>query len=173
MTQELIIVATVLRPHGRYGDVRLQVETDHPDILMNSSRIFLGNEPGEPAAVEKIRTHKGAPLLKLAGIATMDAASALKGKAICLPKDELPALESGEFFLHDLVGLDVVDHNGVEIGITQWIMETGGTPVLVVTAQDGEEFMIPFSPDAVGEVSLVENRIILADLPGLLDINRK
>ena len=173
MTQELIIVATIIRPHGRYGDVRLQLETDHPEILMNSSKVYLGNDPGEPATIEKIRTHKEAPLLKLAGIDSMDAAHALKGVAISLPKDELPPLESGEFYLHDLVGLDVVNHNGDEIGVTQWIMETGGTPVLVVTAPDDEEFLIPFSPDAVGDVSLKEKRIILADLPGLLEINRK
>ena len=117
--------------------------------------------------------HKGAGLLKLAGIDSIDAAKALRGKVICLPKDELPPLESGEFFLHDLVGLDVVDHNGDEIGSTEWILETGGTPVLIVTTPDGEEIMIPFSPDAVGEVSLEENRITLADLPGLLETNRK
>jgi 16S rRNA processing protein RimM len=173
MTQELIIVATVLRPHGRHGEVRLQLETDYPDTLLNSARIYVGIEPGEPAAVEGLRMHKETPLLKLAGIDTIDAAKALRGKAICLPKDELAPLESGEFFLHDLVGLDVIDHNGDEIGNAEWILETGGTPILVVTAPDGEEFMIPFSPDAVGDVSLEENRITLNDLPGLLDINRK
>jgi 16S rRNA processing protein RimM len=173
MTQELIIVATVLRPHRRHGEVRRQRQTDHPDTLLNSTRIYIGNEPGEPAAVEGIRMHKGAGLLKLAGIDSIDAAKALRGKVICLPKHELSPVESGEFFLHDLVGLDVVDHNGDEIGSTEWILETGGTPVLIVTTPDGEEIMIPFSPDAVGEVSLEENRITLADLPGLLETNRK
>ncbi len=149
------------------------METDHPATLLKSTRIYIGDEPGEPATVEGIRMHKGIGLLKLAGIDTIDAANALRGRTICLPKDELPPLESGEFFLHDLVGLDVVDHNGDEIGSTEWILETGGTPVLVVVAPDGEEIMIPFSPDAVGEVILEENRITLADLPGLLEINRK
>ena len=109
----------------------------------------------------------------VSGIDSMDAANALKGVAISLPKDELPPLESGEFYLHDLIGLDVVNHNGDEIGVTQWIMETGSAPVLVVTAPDDEEFLIPLSLDAVGDVSLKEKRITLADLPGLLEINRK
>jgi ribosomal 30S subunit maturation factor RimM len=52
-------------------------------------------------------------------------------------------------------------------------METGSTPVFVVTAADDEEFLIPFSPDAVGDVSLEDKRITLSDLPGLLEINRK
>lgn len=173
MTQELFIVATVLRPHGRNGEVRLQLETDHPDTLLNSSRIYLGNAPGDPVAVERSRMHKGAPLLKLEGIDTIDAAKGLKGTPVCLPRDELAPLQSGEFFLHDLVGLDVVDHKGDAVGTTEWIMETGGTPVLVVTARDDEEILIPFSPDAVDGVSLEDRRITLADLPGLLEINRK
>jgi len=173
MTQELIIVATVIRPHGRYGDVRLRLETVHPDILMKSSRVYLGTDAEAPAEVEKIRMHKGAPLLKLSGIDSIDAANILKGKAVCLPKEDLAPLQSGEYFLHDLVGLNVFDHKGDEIGKTRWIMETGATPVLVVTARDGEEILIPFSPDAVDDVSLEENRLTLADLPGLLEINRK
>ena len=68
MNQELIIVATVLRPHGRKGEVRLQLETDHPDTLLNSSRVYLGEEPGDPVSVEAVRMHKGTPLLKLSGI---------------------------------------------------------------------------------------------------------
>lgn len=168
MSLDLYIVARILRPHGRNGEIRLNPQTDHLDILLGTKRVFLGLDEGIPVQVERIRMHKNTPLMKIAGIDNITSAETLRGKDVCLPRAELAPLEDGEYFLHDLVGLKVMDHEGALIGNVEWIMETGGTPVLVGEGELGE-FLIPFSPDAVGEVDLEKGLLRLNHLPGLLE----
>ncbi len=168
MSLDLYIVARILRPHGRKGEVRLGPQTDHLDILLGSKRVFLGLDEEIPVQVEKIRMHKNTPLMKIAGIDDITSAETLRGKDVCLPRAELAPLADGEYFLHDLVGLKVMDHEGTLIGNVEWIMETGGAPVLVGEGESGE-FLIPFSPDAVGEVDLEKGLLRLNHLPGLLE----
>jgi 16S rRNA processing protein RimM len=166
--KDLFIVAEVLRPHGLRGEVVVRPLTDHLETLTGAARVYLGLEATEPVDVENIRLHKGSPLLKLAGIHNMDDALALKGQEICLPREELIPLEEGEYFLHDLVGLTVLDHLGNEVGPIERVVETGGPPVLTGPGSDGEEFMIPFAPGTIDDVDLEKGTITLVNLPGLI-----
>jgi 16S rRNA processing protein RimM len=167
--KDLFIVAEILRAHGHRGDVVARPLTDYVGTLTDAVRIYLGQEASEPLIIQKIRLHKGNYLLKLEGVDDMNDALALKGQKICLPKEELTPLQEGEYFLHDLVGLTVLDHLGNEVGPVEAIMETGGPQVLTGPGQDGKEFMIPFSPGTIDEVDLKKGTIRLVDLPGLLD----
>ena len=167
--KDLFIVAEVLRPHGLRGEVVVRPLTDHLETLTGAARVYLGREALTPVDVEGIRLHKGNPLLKLAGIHNMDDALALKGQEICLPREELTPLAEGEYFLHDLIGLTVLDHLGNEVGPIERIVETGGPPILTGPGPDGEEFMVPFAPGTVDEVDLEAGTIVLVNLPGLID----
>lgn len=167
--KDLFIVAEILRPHGLRGEVVLRPITDHLGSLTGADRVYLGQEALTPIDVEGIRLHKGNPLLKLAGINDMDAAIVLKGQMICLPREELIPLEEGEYFLHDLVGLTLLDHLGKEVGPVEKILETGGPPILTGSRPEGGEFMAPFAPGTIDEVDLEKGTIKLVDLPGLIE----
>jgi 16S rRNA processing protein RimM len=167
--KDLFTVAQVLRSHGRRGEVVLRPQTDHLDSLTSASGVYLGHKAIQPVPVESIRLHKGNPLLKLEGVDDMDSAGALKGIEICLPVEELPPLEEGEYFLHDLVGSTLLDHNGETIGLVDNFMETGGPPLLTGTRMDGKEFMVPFASGTIDEVDLKKGTIRLVDLPGLIE----
>ncbi len=166
--KDLFIVAEVLRAHGRRGDVVLRPLTDNLETLTGAARVYLGMEASKPVNVQNIRLHKGNPLLKLEGIDDMNGAIALKGIAICLPREELTPLKEDEYFLHDLVGLNLLDHLGNEVGPVEKIMETGGPPILTGPGPDGKEFMVPFAPGTIDEVDLEKGTIRLIDLPGLI-----
>ncbi len=167
--KDLIIVAEILRAHGHRGDVVLRPLTDHLETLTKATRVYLGMEASEPVNVQNIRLHKGNPLLKLEGIDDMDGALALKGVVVCLPREELTPLGEGEYFLHDLVGLTLLDHLGNEVGSVERIVETGGPPVLAGPGPEGGEFMVPFAPGTIDEVDLEKGIITLVNLPGLVD----
>jgi 16S rRNA processing protein RimM len=167
--KDLFIVAQVLRPHGRRGEVVLRPLTDNLDTLTGAVRVYLGLEASQAVDVESIRLHKGNPLLKLADINDMDGALTLKGQMVCLPREDLSPLEEGEYFLHDLVGLNVLDHLGREIGHVDGIVETGGPPLLTVPRLNGDGFMIPFASGTIHEVDLEKGTIRLVNLPGLID----
>jgi len=167
--KDLFIVAQILRPHGRRGEVVLRLHTDHLETVTGARQVYLGQESIEPVKVEGIRLHKDRPLLKLAGIDDMDAALALKGRMICRPKEDLEPLDDGEYFLHNLVGLTVLDHLGRKIGTMEAFVETGGPVLMAVPGLNGRELLIPFASGTVDEVNLEEGTITLVDLPGLIE----
>lgn len=167
--KDLYIVAQVLRPHGRRGEVVLRPLTDHMETLTSAAIVYLGLKADKAVAVEGIRLHKSSPLLKLEGVNDMDAATALRGQDICIPLEELEPLQEGEYFLHDLVGLAVIDHQGQEVGPVEHILETGGPPILAGPGRSGKEFMVPFASGTIDEVDLEAGTIRLIDLPGLIE----
>lgn len=166
---DLFIVARILRPHGRRGEVAVRPMTDHLPTLTGAKRVFLGQENGTPVEVLGVRMHKGLPLFSLRGVDTMEKAQSLRGTAICLPGEELRPLEEGEFFLHDLEGLTILDDGGKTIGKVEHIVETGGPPLLGGKDREGREFLIPFASGTIMEVDLREGVIRLCRLPGLVD----
>jgi len=167
--KDLFNVAQILRPHGLRGEVILRPLTDHIETLTGAAHVYLGQEAADPLVVEGIRFHKNSPLLKLQGIDDRDSALTLKGQMICVPKEDLTPLDEGEYFLHDLVGLTVVDHLGAEVGPVEHIQETGGPPLLTGPGSNGKEFMVPFAPGTIDEVDLDKGTIRLVNLPGLID----
>lgn len=166
---DLFIVAQILRPHGRRGEVVVRPLTDHLPTLTEAERFFLGPEPGEPVEVLRIRMHKGLPLISLGGIDTIDKAQSLRGKVLCLPRGELRPLEEGEFFLHDLEGLTLQDHEGNIVGKISHILQTGGPPLLAGKKPGGKEFFVPFASGTISEVDLEAGTIRLTRLPGLVN----
>lgn len=166
---DLFIVAQILRPHGRRGEVVVRPQTDHLPTLTRAKRVFIGLEPEGAFEVLGVRMHKGFPLVSLKGIDTMDKAQSLRGKVLCLPREELRPLAEGEFFLHDLEGLTLLDHDGEVVGKVRHVLETGGPPLLAGKGPSGKEFMVPFAPGTISEVDLAAGIIRLARLPGLLN----
>ncbi len=98
----------------------------------------------------------------LEGITDRDQAAALIGWKILIEKNQLPVTEQGEFYWVDLVGLNVVNLEGVDLGKVYTLLETGANDVLVV--KDGEkERLIPFiQPQTIIKVDL-ENGLIVVD----------
>jgi 16S rRNA processing protein RimM len=166
---DLYLIAEILRPHGRRGEVVLRLWTDHLPTLTNAERVYLGKDPREPVRVLGVRMHKGSPLLRLDGVDSIEKAQNLRGCPVYLPLKDLKPLEEGEFFLHDLVGLALLDHKGGKIGEVKGILETGGPPVLCGDRDGGAPFMVPFAPGTIEDVDMEKGTILLKDLPGLID----
>ncbi|GBE14514.1 ribosome maturation factor RimM [bacterium BMS3Abin14] len=177
MSRKFFPIAQIIRPHGRKGEFRLRLCTDHPETLTGAKKIYLCSDSDDtvealPRSVETVRKHQDVFLMKLEGVDDIPGAQSLRNRHICLPREDLIPLAEGEFFLHDLIGLEVRDHLDNSVGRTEWIMETGGTPVLVVRGAGEEEILVPFSPESVMDVDLKQRLLILKNIPGLLEINR-
>ena len=166
---DLFIIAQILRPHGLRGDLVARSLTDHPETLLDAEFVYLGLDSKTPVKVQKARLHKGNPLIKLEGADDMDSALALKGVEICVPREELVPLEEDEVFLHDLVGLTVLDFDGNNVGTVDGIVHTGGPPLLSVKRGEGKDVLVPFASGTIEEVEMDAGTMRLADLPGLIE----
>jgi 16S rRNA processing protein RimM len=91
-----------------------------------------------------LKAHGDGVVVLLDGIADRTSAEAMKGVLVGAPRDALPAIEEGEFYWADLLGLEVVNTAGDSLGKVAGLIETGANAVLRVVGDDQLERLLPF-----------------------------
>lgn len=148
----------IAAPFGVKGWVKVQPFSEDPGALMDFESWRVGrSEQQKHYSVEAIQDHGKALVAKLAGVDDRDAAYALRGQEISVAKRDLPPPEENEFYWSDLIGLTVVNREGVELGKVDSLMESGANDLLVV--KGAREHLIPFVAAFVGEVDLAGGTI--------------
>lgn len=172
---EPVIVARVARAHGIKGGLLLDVETDHAEALFQPGRRLhvvggSGTAPGAIAALTVVsaRDHSGRLLVVAEEVADRNAAESLRGAKVCVPRGELPDLEDGQYLLHDLVGMDVLE-GARSLGRVTDVYDFPAGPMLAVDV-DGRERLIPLNDDIVDGVDLDAGEVRVTLPAGLLDI---
>ena len=162
--QVRLVVGTVAGPHGVRGELKLRLATDEPDHLRQVKRVYVGDE-AQPRRLLGVRFHAGQALLRVQGITTPEAVDPLRGLPVRIAGSEARPPEPGEFFLYQLMGLDVVDETGTSLGHVSDIMETGAHDVFVVTPPGGgPDLLLPNHPEVVLDVRPGEGRMVVRPL---------
>ena len=149
---------TVGRLHGAFGvrgEVKLESFTDPLRSIARYQPWILRDARGIERACEGVRVREGGKglIATMPGIEDKDAADALRGTEVLVPRAALPPTAPGEFYWVDLEGLRVVNVEGVDFGRVAYLFDNGANQVLV--AQGDRERMIPFvQPDYVRAVDL-------------------
>lgn len=127
-----------------------------------------------PFSLLRRRVHHGTLLLSFAGVATRSEAELLRSHTVFVSRQEAPALEEGEYFLHDFPGLAVfmLDESGAEteLGVLEEVSVPAGQILWTIRTPDGKEILFPAVDDFVLSIDLDEKRARIAPPPGLLDI---
>jgi len=162
-SNERIDVGFVLRAHGVRGVVRVRGAA----ALGGADAIWLD---GERFAVRHASRDKDEWLMTLEGVATREAAEALRGRQVALPRDAVPVADD-ELLVADLVGCTVVDVAGTTLGEVTGSFDSGAHEVLEVRAADGREFMLPLVDAFVRDVDLDAKMIVCDPPPGLVNLD--
>ncbi len=101
------------------------------------------------------------------GIDSRDAASALKGQRLYVDRAALPNTDDNEFYHADLIGLAVTLPDGARVGQVGGLHNFGAGDLIEIAADDGADFMVPFTREVVPVVDLVAGRIVVDPPPGL------
>lgn len=172
---DVLTVARVRRAHGLAGEVLVHAETDDGDAVFIPERRLAvrpprgGRTPFDELTVVGSRPHRGGYLLLFREIGDREAAGTLLGAELLLEREELRPLAEDEYFLHELVGLEVVDAERGNIGPIVDVYDTAAQ-VLATVRVEGREVMFPLRREMVRGVD-VEARRIDVELPaGLLEL---
>ncbi len=163
---EWLIVGKILAAFGTRGEVRVLSQTDFPERFEPGARLFVEREP-EPFRVEHSRWHKGQAVIKLAEVADRNRAEELRGRYLRVPGDDLAKLSSDQFYVFQIVGLNVVTEDGRELGPVAEVLETGANDVYAVRTERGE-LLLPAIEEVIRQVDLEGGRLVVHLLPGLL-----
>ena len=89
---------------------------------------------------------------------------------IVVPADEMPELDEGEVYLHELVGFDVVLLDGAKVGLLEGFLDVPGQDVWIIRSPEGKEILLPAHEETVPEIDMDERRIVINPPPGLLEL---
>jgi len=151
--QRMIAVGRLHGAFGVRGEVKLESFTDPLRAIGKYQPWTLRDARGVERACEGVRVREGVKglIATMPGIEDKDAADALRGVDVLVPRSALPPPAAGEYYWVDLEGLRVVNLEGVDFGIVSHLFSTGANDVLV--AQGERERMIPFVlPDYIRSV---------------------
>ncbi len=148
----------IVGPFGIQGWLKVKPFTEAPGGLGEFNRWLVGAPDGwREMAIEDFEVHSKGPVAKLAGCEDREGAERLRGCDVAVTRAELGDADDGSLYWVDLVGLEVFDESGAELGKVEALFETGETSVLVV--KGAKERMIPFVPAYVKSVDREAKRI--------------
>jgi len=175
---DAVELGRVLDAWGIKGWVRIQPHSADTEALFASNDWFL--QPPEArfargfsafsgcvaVRVAELKVHADGLVARFDGLADRNAAEALKGCRISLPRSAFPEPTEGEYYWVDLIGLEVVNREGVHLGVVRDLMTTGPTSVLVLEypetvngADTTAERLIPFVDAYIDAVDKAQRRI--------------
>ncbi len=142
-----VTLAAIAGAHGVTGEVRLKLFGEGVESLkrfraFNDSRL----------TVSKLRDDgKGGAIARFAEVTDRNAAEALRGTVLTVPRSALPPLEEGEYYHADLIGLAAVSTEGVDLGEVIAVENFGAGDVIEIKRPNGKRFMVPMRVEAVPE----------------------
>lgn len=158
MKKQFLEAGEIVNTHGVRGEVRIQPWANTPEFLLDFDRLYID---GKPVSVQHARVHKTCVIAQLEGVDTLDRANALRGKQVCINRDDAH-LQDGQFFFQDLIGSKALDWtSGKELGTLVDILERPAGDVYVIQGQ--REILVPAVPAFIKETD-VENGLIRIQL---------
>jgi len=171
LPEDAVEVGRIHDAWGVKGWFKVLPHSASPEALFSSKRWYL--QPPEKAAkpafagtvllrIREAREHSDSVVASAQEIDDRTAAEALKGARIFIPRSSFPSTSEDEYYWVDLIGLEVVNREGVVLGTVKDLMATGPQTVLVVGYDEGgkpAERMIPFVAAYVDQVDLPGRRV--------------
>jgi 16S rRNA processing protein RimM len=172
MSGDRIALGIIRKAHGVRGEASVEAWSDSPERFADVSSVTLvspDDSQTRDAAIESVRIHAGRALVKFAGIESPEEVQLLQNWTVEVPEGEARTLDADEYFLHDLVGLTLIDGDGTARGKVIEIEETGGGVLLVVDGPRGR-FDVPFAADICTNVNLDAKTITVTLPEGIEDL---
>jgi 16S rRNA processing protein RimM len=148
-----ITLAAIAGAHGIGGEVRLKLFSAGLDTLKLQRQVQVG---------ERLLTLKSVrggaqPVARFAEIADRNAAEALRGQLVSVPRSALPPLAEDEYYHADLIGLACVSSDGAHLGAVIAVVNFGAGDIIEIEKPDGKKAMVPLRP---GVADLLDDRIV-------------
>ncbi len=188
---EWVLLARLVRPQGRKGEVIAEIFTDFPDRFQQRPKVFLATAkeltPTREALIEKHWLHQGRVVLKFQGIDSINDAETLRGLEVVVPAEERVPLKDDAVYIGDLIGcrlVDVAGEEAVDVGeIIDVERSQAPAPDLLVVSphtenvrhnagtRKTEPLLIPFAKSYLVTVEVAAKRVTMHLPAGLVELN--
>ena len=165
--EDLLKVGVITTTHGVRGEVKVYPTTDaerFPDL----EYVFLdtGREKKQ-LYIQNVKFFKNLVILKFKNIDNINDIEKYKGKELWIPREEAQDLEEDEYYIADLIGIQVVSDEGEELGTISDVLQTGANDVYVVSKDGAKDLLIPAIHACIQNVDVAAGQMEVHLLPGL------
>jgi 16S rRNA processing protein RimM len=163
-------IGIIVKPHGIKGELRVFPVTDDPSRfgLLDSVAVTMKDGSEREYEIMNARAGGGAVILKFKGIDDRDGAGGLTGGVIKVPFEKALPLGEDEYYVRDLIGMDVCAEDGEKIGELSDVAATGANDVYVVSSKNKKDILIPAIKDCIIDISTDEKKITVRLMEGLI-----
>lgn len=156
-----VLLAAVIGAQGLKGEVKVKIFTATPDALPRYGA--LRTRDGRDLKITAFRpTKQGEAVIAFEGIADRNAAEALKGAELYVPRDALAPTADDEFYHADLIGLEARDGEGRVLGKVSALHNYGASDVIEIQRPDGDHVLMAFTRETVPVLNIAEGYIVVA-----------
>lgn len=161
-----LVVGKLRRPHGILGEMQFELHSDFPERFTPGKTLYVGDHK-LPFKIRGFRPHHNLYLISFDEFTTPEEIGIYRNNLVYIEGQSLPKLPEGDFYHHELFGLEVFTEEGRLLGILSTILETGANDVFVVRTPFGPDLLIPVIDEVIIDIQPAEGRITVRLLPGL------
>ncbi|MCK4559686.1 MAG: 16S rRNA processing protein RimM [Calditrichia bacterium] len=166
----MYLIGYILKPQGLKGEVKVESVTPYLERFNRLDRVFLQlKEKKQAYSIENARVSDRFVYLKFSEINSRDDAELLRTAEVLIEEKDLIQPAQDEYFIHDLIGCQVISENNDVIGVLSDVVQMSSNDVYVVKNGEGIEILIPATKEIVKRVNVEQKQIIIHMLEGLLE----
>ncbi len=164
---EFLLIGRLHKPYGLKGQIKAQFYIDKDEDLKSFSHFYIKRQSlYQEIKFDLISLRGGEAILSVSGFSDRDGAEALKGTEVFVKEEELPNLKGNNFYLKDLLDLEVFQYEK-KIGKIHNVFEAAGRNLLLIQLDNGKSLAVPFSGEYVVKVEIKEKRVVLKEIERL------
>ena len=170
-TEDFAAIGLIVGTFGNMGELKVKILSDSPELLNEVPQVVIEIEDRViPIEIESTRIHKGLLILKIKTCNSITEGLQFKGGYLSINKKDRPVTEDDEYYVDQLIGLEVFTVTGRRLGKVQDVISVTSNDIIEVKdTESGKEYLIPFIGDIVKEINLTDGIMKISPMEGLLD----
>ena len=169
MKQEKLEIGQIVNTFGIKGFVKIYPYVDDIRRFDDLEEVYISQKKQDSLMkIEEVKYQKNMVLVKFKGIETVEQAEKLRNAYVKIDRKDAIKLEEGQYFIADLLGLEVFLDTGEKLGILDDIFNNGSTDIYVVKNELGKQFLLPYIDEVIKKIDLENEKIIVHIIDGLI-----
>lgn len=167
--EDYLQVGVITSTHGIRGEVKVFPTTDDPTRFKSLKNVILDTGKDQlPLEIEGVKFFKQFVILKFKGIDNINDIEKYRKMPLLVTREDAVELEEDEYFMADIIGMQVFTDDGAAFGTLKDILETGANDVYIIHTDAHGEVLIPAIKDCILDVNTEENKMTIHLLDGLI-----
>lgn len=162
-------IGKIVNTQGLKGEMKVYSLTDDINRFDDLEYFYIGKDLETKYYVEKVRYKGNMVILKAKNIDTIEQVEKLRDKFIYVSREESRELEEGEFFIADMIGIDVVTVAGESVGKLKDVLQYAANDVYVIEGNEDQEYLIPAIIRFVPEIDMQNRKMVIDPIKGMID----